>query len=214
MNGGTIGMETQPNLQFDIAYPERLSRLLIFVKWLLAIPHYIVLMFLGIAGFFAWIIGFFAILITGNFPRSLFEFMVMLLQWSARVTGYVNLMTDAYPPFGEGDHPVNLSLNYPPHLSRLLIFVKWLLLLPHFVILYVLGIVSSVITFIAFFAILFTAKYPKGLFDFMVGYYRWSNRVSSYFLLMTDAYPPFGFGEPTTMAGPPTQQYPTPQANF
>src|SRR5215216_7025196 len=123
MNGGTIGMETQPTLQFDIAYPERLSRLLIFVKWLLAIPHYIVLFFLGIAGFFAWIIGFFAILITGNFPRSLFEFMVMLLQWQARVVGYVNLMVDVYPPFGEGDHPVNLSLYYPPHLSRLLIFI-------------------------------------------------------------------------------------------
>jgi hypothetical protein len=214
MNEVTTEMEIQPTLQFDIAYPERLSRLLIFVKWLLAIPHYIVLFFLGIAGFFAWIIGFFAILITGNFPRSLFEFMVMLLQWQARVIGYVNLMTDAYPPFGEGDHPVNLSLYYPPHLSRLLIFIKWLLLIPHFIVLYFLGIVSSVITFIAFFAILITARYPKGLFDFMVGYYRWSNRVSSYFLLMTDAYPPFGFGESPTMTGPPAQQYPTPQANF
>jgi hypothetical protein len=212
--GETTEMEIQPTLQYDVVYSERLSRLLIFVKWLLAIPHYIVLFVLGIAGFIVWVIGFFAILITGNYPRSLFDFMVMLLQWSARVTGYVNLMTDAYPPFGEGDHPVNLRLDYPPHLSRLLIFVKWLLLIPHFFVLYVLGIVSSVITVIAFFAILFTAKYPRGLFDFMVGYYRWSNRVSSYFLLMTDAYPPFGFGEPTSFAGPPAERYPTPQANF
>jgi hypothetical protein len=207
-------MENQPVIQFDVAYPQRLSRLLIFVKWLLAIPHYVVLFFLGIAGFVVWFIAFFAILITGNYPRSLFDFSVMLLRWTARVNCYTSLMTDEYPPFGEGDHPVNLNLDFPPHLNRLLIFIKWLLLVPHFVVLYVLGFVASVITFIAFFAILITGSYPKGLFDFMVGYYRWSNRVSSYFLLMTDAYPPFGFGEPTPMTGPPPQAYATPQANF
>jgi hypothetical protein len=207
-------METQPTLQFDVAYPDRLSRLLIFVKWLLAIPHYIVLFFLGIAGFFVWIIAFFAILITGNYPRSLFQFSELLLRWTARVNGYVYLLTDAYPPFGEGDHPVNLGIDYPPRLSRLLIFIKWLLLIPHFIVLYFLGIVVYAITFIAFFAILITGGYPKGLFDFVVGYYRWSNRVSSYFLLMTDAYPPFGFGESTTPAPPPGEPIPSPQQPY
>jgi Domain of unknown function (DUF4389) len=213
-DGGTTKMETQPTLQLSVEYPERLSRLLIFVKWLLAIPHYIVLFFLGIAGFIVWIIAFFAILITGNYPRSLFEFSVMLLRWTARVTAYTALLIDDYPPFGEGVHPVNLDLEYPPHLSRLLIFIKWLLLIPHFIVLYFLGIVVYAITIIAFFAILFTAGYPKGLFDFVVGYYRWSNRVSSYFLLMTDAYPPFGFGESTTPAPPPSEAIPSPQQPY
>ena len=103
---------------------------------------------------------------------------------------------------------------YPDRLSRLLIFVKWLLLIPHFIVLYFLGIVVYAITIIAFFAILITGGYPKGLFDFVVGYYRWSNRVGSYFLLMTDAYPPFGFDESTTPAPPPSEPIPIPQQPY
>jgi Domain of unknown function (DUF4389) len=210
-------VETQPTLQFDVVYPDRLSRLMIFIKWLLAIPHYIVLFLLGIAAVFVTFIAWFAILITGSYPRSLFDFNLMVMRWGARVTGYVILLTDDYPPFGEGEHPVNLALDYPSRLSRLLIFIKWLLAIPHYIILYVLQFVASVILFIAFFAILFTARYPRGLFDFVVGYYRWSYRVQAYVGLMTDAYPPFGFGEPTIMIGPSSGVVPPPQgtqANF
>ncbi|MFL5758310.1 MAG: DUF4389 domain-containing protein [Thermomicrobiales bacterium] len=207
-------METQPTLQFDVLYPDRLSRLLIFVKWLLAIPHYFVLVLLGIASVFVTLIAWIAILISGNYPRGLFEFQVMVLQWGARVTGYVDLWTDVYPPFGEEGHPVNLSLEYPPHLSRLLNFIfiiKWILAIPHFIILYILGIVSRVITLIAFFAILITGRYPRSMFDFQVGFYRWSYRVTAYVGLMTDAYPPFNFGEPPPASGPPAEYVPPPQ---
>jgi Domain of unknown function (DUF4389) len=206
-------VETQPTLRFDVLYPDRLSRLMIFIKWLLAIPHYIVLIFLGIASAVVTFIAFFAILFTGRYPRSLFDFNLMVLQWSARVTGYVILLTDDYPPFGEGSHPVNLSLDYPSRLSRLLIFVKWLLAIPHYIILYFVRIVAAIITLIAFFAILFTGRYPRGLFDFQVGYNRWLYRVTAYVSLMTDAYPPFGFGEPTAAVGPPEGVVPPPQGS-
>jgi hypothetical protein len=141
----------------------------------------------------------------------------LVLRWSARVSGYVYLLTDAYPPFGDGEHPFNVELDYPTRLSRLLIFVKWLLAIPHYIVLYFVGLVVNVITLIAFFAILFTGRYPRGMFDFVVGYYRWSYRVQAYVGLMTDAYPPFGFGEPTAASGPPAEYVPPPtgvQPNF
>ncbi len=201
----------QPTLQLDVQYPDRLSRLMIFIKWLLAIPHYIVLILLGIAVGISTLIAWFAILITGKFPQSLFDFNLMVMRWGARVTGYVMLLTDDYPPFGEGAHPVNLALDYPSRLSRLLIFVKWLLAIPHYIVLYFVRLVATIITFIAFFAILITGKYPRGMFDFVVGYYRWSYRVQAYVGLMTDAYPPFGFGEPTAASGPPAEYVPPSQ---
>jgi hypothetical protein len=177
---------------FDVDYPERLSRWLIFVKWLLAFPHFIVLMLYGIAYFVTLIIAWFAILFTGRYPRGLFDFAVGLLRWSVRVNVYTNLMRDDYPPFGTGgDYPARLEVEYPERLSRWKIFVKWLMAIPHMIILYGYGILANAITFVAFFIILFTARYPKALFDLVAGYYRWSNRVNAYVLLLTDEYPPF-----------------------
>ncbi|GAF72475.1 unnamed protein product, partial [marine sediment metagenome] len=164
----------------------------IFVKWLLAIPHFIVLMLYGIAYFVTLIIAWFAILFTGRYPRGLFDFAVGLLRWSARVDVYTNLMRDEYPPFGTGgDYPVRLEVEYPERLSRWKIFVKGLMAIPHMIILYGYSILASVITFVAFFIILFTGRYPRALFDLVVGYYRWNTRVYAYVLLLTDEYPPF-----------------------
>ena len=177
---------------FDVDYPERLSRWLIFVKWLLAIPHFIVLILYGIAYFVTLIIAWFAILFTGRYPRGLFDFAVGLLRWSVRVDVYTNLMRDEYPPFGTaGDYPARLEVEYPERLSRWKIFVKWLMAIPHMIILYGYSILASVITFVAFFIILFTGRYPRALFDLVVGYYRWNIRVYAYMLLLTDEYPPF-----------------------
>jgi hypothetical protein len=179
-------------VRFDVDYPECLSRWKIFIKWLLAFPHYIVLMLYGIAYYVTVIIAWFAILFTGRYPRGLFDFAVGLLRWSSRVTAYVYLMRDEYPPFGTGgDYPVRLEFDYPERLSRWKIFVKWLLAIPHLLILYAYGILASAIMFVAFFVILFTGRYPKALFDLVVGYYRWNIRVSAYVLLLTDEYPPF-----------------------
>jgi hypothetical protein len=198
-------VNSQPLLQYDVEYPQRLSRLLIFIKWLLVIPHLIVMSILGIAVFVVTVIAWFAILITGRYPRGMWEFVVKTMRWWANVGAYLTLMRDEYPPFGEGSYPVVFELSYPERLSRGLIFVKWLLVIPHQIILYFLQIAVEVVLFIAWFAILFTGRYPAGLFSFTVGYNRWQYRVYTYLLLLTDAYPPFSFGESAPV--PPAQGY-------
>ena len=189
-------MNEQPHLRYEVAYPERLSRILIFIKWLLIFPHLFVLAVLGFALYFSSIFAFFAILITGRYPRGLWGFAVMVLRWQANVNAYVYLQRDEYPPFGEdAPYPVRFDLAYPDRLSRLLIFVKWLLVIPHFVVLYVLGIFISLIMFISWFAILFTGRFPYGLFELVSGYMRWQYRVAVYVGLLTDAYPPFSMSD-------------------
>ncbi len=181
----------QPVLQFDVEYPDHLSRWKIFFKGLFAIPHMLILGVLnyaiGVTTFIAW----FAILFTGRYPRGLFSFALMYLRWSARVGAYYMLMRDEYPPFGEGDYPVRMDLDYPERLSRWKIFLKLLFVIPHFVVLYFLWIAMLVVWAIAWLAILFTARYPQGMFNFTVGVLRWGYRVTAYMYLLTDAYPPF-----------------------
>jgi len=178
---------------FDVEYPERLSRWLIFVKWLLAFPHLLILgvftYLVALTTFISW----FAILFTARYPRALFDLAVLYFRWDARVSAYVTLMRDEYPPFGGGspEYPARFDIEYPEKLSRLLIFVKWLLAIPHILILGLLGLVAFVVYVIAWFAILFTGRFPRSLFDFLVGVERWSLRVNAYLYLMRDEYPPF-----------------------
>lgn len=191
-----VAAETSPPypVTFEVDYPERLSRWLIFVKWLLAIPHFIVLYFLQLVAGVVTFLAFFAILFTGNFPRGLFDFNVNVYRWQANLSAYVGLMRDEYPPFsGEpGRYPVTFDVAYPERLSRLLIFVKWLLVLPNLLVLVLLALVAAVLYLIVFFAILFTGTFPRGMFDFIVGVNRWSYRANAYSSwLMTDRYPPF-----------------------
>lgn len=182
----------QPLLEYDVAYPARLSRLLIFVKWLLVIPHLFVLLFLGIGLYVVTFVAWFAILFTGRYPRGMWGFTVKTLRWSANVNAYTGLQRDEYPPFGGSEpYPVAFQLDYPTRLSRLLIFVKWLLVIPHLIILYVIGAIAGIALVIAWFAILFTGRMPRGLHDFVTGYHRWLYRAMTYLLLLTDAYPPF-----------------------
>jgi hypothetical protein len=177
----------------DIAYPERLSRLLIFVKWLFVIPHVFILYFLNMAVGVVWVIAWFAILITGHYPRGMWDFVMLFERWTMNVTAYIYLLRDEYPPFGDGPSPVRFEMDYPERLSRLLIFVKWLLVIPHLFILAFVGLAAGVVTFIAFFAILITGSYPRSMFDFVVGFMRWTLRVNLYLLNLTDVYPPFSF---------------------
>jgi hypothetical protein len=208
---------------------EPLSRGLWLIKWLLAIPHYIVLFFLWIAFVVVAIIAFFAILFTTRYPRSLFDFNLGVLRWTWRVGyySYDGLGTDRYPPFSlqeVPDYPATLYINYPEQLSRGLVLVKWwLLAIPHYLIVgafvggstYTVkqsanqewiwvasypGLIALCALFVGV-ALLFTTRYPRGLFDFLVGMNRWALRVTAYATLMTDAYPPFrldqGGREPT-----------------
>ncbi len=179
---------------YSLEYPERLSGGLTLVKWLLAIPHFFVLTLYGIVYFVTLGIAWFAILFTGRYPRGLFNFAVSYLRYSNRVSAYLWLMRDDYPPFGggaESSMPLTLDVEYPERLSRGKIFVKWLLAIPHAIIVGAFGYLAAAITFVAFFAVLFTGRYPSGLYEIMVAYWRWQVRVNAYLFLLTDAYPPF-----------------------
>jgi hypothetical protein len=182
-------------VRFDVEYPERLSRWKIFLKWLFAIPHFIIVYLLQAVNYVLVIIGFFAVLFTKKWPKGLFDFSVQIQRWSANTLAYaLLLLRDESPPFtGEsGQYPLTLEVDYDDNLSRWMIFVKWLLAIPHYIVLVFLGIAAYVVVIIAFFAILFTGKYPRGMFDFVVGTYRWLTRVSAYASwFMTDRYPPF-----------------------
>ncbi len=182
-----------------------LSRWLWLVKWVLVIPHYVVLLFLWIAFLFLTLIAFFAILFTAKYPRGMFDFNLGVLRWTWRVGfySYNALGTDQYPPFSlqeEPDYPATLSVEYPERLSRGLVLVKsWLLAIPHILVLAVLaggvgakvGGVQLILVIIAGFALLFAARYPAGIFDFVMGINRWAYRVGAYVFLMRDEYPPF-----------------------
>ncbi len=195
-------------LSFQGELTEPLSRWLWLVKWFLLIPHYIVLCFLWLAFAVVWIIALFAILFTGRYPRGLFEFNVGVLRWTWRVGfySYQALGTDKYPPFTlkAGDYPADLEVAYPEKLSRGLVLVKWwLLAIPQYMVINFFqgglgprygGLISLLAIFAAV-AVLFTRKYPKGIFDFVLSMNRWSYRVLAYAALMTDRYPPFRLGE-------------------
>ena len=176
------------------------------LKWLLGIPHYIILVFLWIAFIVVFIIAFFAILFTGRYPRSLFNFNAGVLRWTWRVGfySYQVLGTDKYPPFTleSVDYPADLQIEYPENLSRGLVLVKWwLLAIPHYIVTSFFqggsngqnstpGLVSVLAIFAAV-VLLFTGRYPQEIFKLVVGMNRWSYRACAYASLMTDEYPPF-----------------------
>jgi len=180
-------------LRFDVEYPESLSRLLIFVKWLLVIPHFFILYALGIFTSILVLFAFFAILFTKKFPKGMFDFVVNIGRWNANASAYVGLLRDEYPPFSwdAGEYPVRYEVDYPDELNRWLPLVKWLLVIPHFFVLIFLGLAVFVVQIIAWFAILFTGKFPRGMFDFVVSVTRWGYRVNAYLYLQRDEYPPF-----------------------
>ncbi len=137
---------------------------------------------------------FLMMLFRKKYPRWVFNFLLEAARFASRVSAYAALLVDQYP--STDDHQsVHLDIEYPDaenDLNRFLPLVKWLLAVPHYIVLIILGIVAFVITVIAWFAIIITGKYPEGMFNFVVGVGRWWNRVAAYaFLLTTDRYPPF-----------------------
>jgi hypothetical protein len=195
---------------------DRPNRWLWLVKWILLIPHYVVLAFLSLAFLVVTVIAFFAILFTTRYPRSLFDFNAGVLRWSWRVNyyGYSALATDRYPPFTLADvpdYPARLRVEYPDQLNRWLPLVKWLLAVPHYLLVgalvgsgYAAGwgggghrgftyggpSLLAAAVLVAALALLFTTRYPAGLYDLVVGANRWSYRLVAYVGLMTDRYPP------------------------
>ncbi len=182
-----------------------LSRWQWLVKWLLVVPHLVVLVFLWIAFPVLTLVAGVAILFTGRYPRRIFDVNVGILRWSWRVGYYATsvLGTDRYPPFtlaAVPEYPASLEIAYPEHLNRWLVLVKWwLLALPHYIVLAAVsggdtgwgaGLLATLVL-IAAIALLFTGRYPQGLFDLVLGLHRWMFRLVAYVALMTDVYPPF-----------------------
>ncbi len=192
-------------LTFTIDYPDReLNRLSTGLRIFYAIP---ILLLLAIAFgrfgphhalFAAFSLLFFPVvlmlLFRHKYPRWWYDFNLQLLRLQTRVNAYLHLLRDEYPSTDE-EQAVHLEVPYPDaprELNRWLPLVKWLLALPHHVILIFLNLAALVVAVIAWFAILFTGRYPRGMFDFVVGVMRWNLRVIAYaFLLTTDRYPPF-----------------------
>ena len=211
-----MAISTYP-VRVDASLDPHISRWLWLVKWLLAIPHYVVLAFLWIAFVAVSVVAFFAIAFTGRYPRSLFEFNVGVLRWSWRVHYYAfgALATDQYPPFTLDevpDYPAHLEVSYPEHLSRGLVWVKWwLLAIPHYLIVGIFvgggtwaawrsgnsdfnwapGGLIGLLVLIAAVVLMVTGRYPRQIFDIVLGLNRWVLRVAAYAGLMTDEYPPF-----------------------
>lgn len=195
-----------------------LSRWKWLVKWILAIPHFIVLVFLWLAFVVLTFVAAIAILFTGVYPRGIFDFNVGVLRWSWRVSHYAStggIGTDEYPPFNLDEHPgepASLNVDYPTRLSQWRVLVKWLLAIPHLIIVALLagasfrwlgrdgtrfidltggGGLLGLLVLVAGLVLLFTGRYPTALFDLIVGFNRWIYRVVAYVALMTDDYPPF-----------------------
>jgi hypothetical protein len=208
-------MESQPAggypVQFSVTYPARdLNRLTTAFRIFVAIPIVVVLGALG-AHYWNWSehdagyagaggggVLFFApllmIVFRQKYPRWWYDWNLELSRFTNRVWAYLALMDDNYPSTDE-QQSVSLQLPYPDakqDLNRWLPLVKWLLAIPHYIVLVFLGLAAIACAIISWFAILFTGRYPRGLFDFVEGVLRWGNRVSAYaFLLVTDQYPPF-----------------------
>jgi len=206
-------MVTSYPLQFDVDFPTRsLDRLTTALRIFAAIPILVLLSLLsqdamqggdhrttttfasGVGLLFLPIV--LMLLFRQKYPRWWFDWNLNLLRFSNRVTAYLALLDDRYPSTDE-DQSVHVNLDYPDarQLNRWLPLVKWFLAIPHYIVLFFLVIGAVVAVIVAWFAIIFTGRYPENLFRFVVGVIRWSNRVSAYaFLLVTDKYPPSQLG--------------------
>jgi hypothetical protein len=182
----------------DFAGPDQIARWRPLVHWILVIPQMIIVAVLGFVAGVILLISFFAILFTRRIPEGLFNFQVMSQRYSWRAYSYAWFMRESYPPFefpmsasDPADDPAALAVEPPELVNRWLPLVKWLLAIPHQIVLFVLWFVTGILVVIAFFYVIFTGRYPLGIRNFLIGYARWYWRVWAYTYLLRDEYPPF-----------------------
>ncbi len=179
--------------RLDIEYPQSLDRISTFLRLLFAVPILFLMYFMPQAIVLPVLL---MMVVRQKYPRWWFDFNLELTRLTNRINAYLNLMTDQYPSIDE-EQTVKLDLDYPDaaQLNRWLPLIKWLLALPHLIVLSILGVFQVFAVLIAWFAIIFTGQYPRPLFTYMLNVERWILRVQAYaFLLITDRYPPFRLG--------------------
>ena len=182
----------------ELEAPLEVARWRPIVNWILAIPQLVVVYALNIVLEVLAIISFFTVLFTKKIPSGIFRTMAMVHRYQWRVFSFAMFMRNPYPPFeftpsaaDTGTDPGVFAIDEPPELNRWLPLIKWLLAIPHYIVLVFLFIGVIFVKIVAFFAVIFTGRYPEGLRDYVVGVFRWATRVNTYVLFMTDAYPPF-----------------------
>jgi hypothetical protein len=186
-------------VQLDFEADARISRWRPLVQWVLAIPHLLIINVLSSLRNVLTLISFFMVLFTKRIPRPLFDAIAMIHRYEWRTISYALFLHDDFPPFDfqpaaidDGAEPNSaVTFTYPEELSRWQPLYKWLLAVPHYVVLIGLTIASVVTIAFGFFAVLVTGKYPVRARQFIVDAYRYSLRVQAYVGLMTDTYPPF-----------------------
>ena len=189
---------------FESDYVERRSRLSAFFRIILAIPLFIWAYFYGILAGLAITVGWFAIVITGRYPRGLYDFVAGFTRFQARTIAYAALLSDPYPPFSGADapaYPVRMSFAGPlEHYSRLKTFFRLILAIPIVIVRYATNLLLEIGAVAAWVVIVFTGKMPRGLFDLMVLANSYTARSDAYLYLLTETYPPFQ-DEQTRAAG-------------
>lgn len=181
---------------FEMDYVQQRDRLTVFFRWILAIPHFIFALVYAIAFEIVWVIAWFALLFTARWPSGLYEFMSGFLRYITRLSAYVYLGVDQYPPFSgavDDSYPVRVDIAPPlPRYSRLKVFFRLIYAILALVIRYALHIVISVVAFLSWFAIVFTGRQPPGLqgaLNFSLSY---NTKADALIFLLTETYPPFG----------------------
>lgn len=190
-------------MKLEITHQEKYSRgellLRTFFAWIyICIPHFFLLFFVSIWSFILKVIAFFAVLFTGRYPKNIFDFHAGMIRWNLRLTARLYNLSDGYPSFGiKGkDELVTFEVENPEKLSRLILILRllfgWIyVVIPHYFILFFRSIATGILMFLAWWVVLFTAKYPASFHTFNTGTIRWSVRVGLYLGFMTDEYPPF-----------------------
>jgi hypothetical protein len=201
------------NITYDVTFQESRNRLTVAFRIILAIPHVVVS---TVWGYFAQILAFvqwFIILFTGKRNEGIWKLQQAYLGYYARVMGYISLLFDEYPAFGtdQGTVPARSAISYEEPANRLTNGLRFLWIIPAAIISFFVGIASGVVLLISWFAIVFTGKHPRGMWDFLLKSLRFSLQIQAYSLLMTDDYPKFGEG---AMAGGYAGSPPPPSGSF
>ncbi|MDA0256834.1 MAG: DUF4389 domain-containing protein [Chloroflexi bacterium] len=181
-------------VRFDVEYPEGVSRWMFLVRWILAIPQLFIANLLGQLAQLLAFFAFFTVLFTRRYPKGMFTLAVGCLRWQYNVYAYVLFHDAPYPPFSfDADRYPHLAFEVPhrEEFNRWLPLVKWLLAVPHYIVVFVLGAVAIPVWLFGVIALLVTGTFPRGAFDFLAGVGRWGARVNAYVYLMVDEYPPF-----------------------